>query len=136
MSSCKFCGVAEGAHDRNGKLAHINRDKLCAPCYYVLERVKRQPEKLSADTLDWFVAMCEFNIKHGMFVPVAQRRRLQHLKPKQAWRCKRCGEANDAMRDGAYVNYCQTCAYTIRVERDMPVFRHRRNDNGALKYKV
>lgn len=77
MKTCKFCGLPEGAPGRNGKPVHINRDSLCAPCYRVLEKAKYQSDKLSDKEREWFDWMCEFNIKHGMFVPVAQRRMLR-----------------------------------------------------------
>lgn len=131
MKTCKFCGIHEGAPDRRGDAAHINRDNLCAPCNYVLERVKRQPERLSVEDWDWFNGMCEFNIKHGMFVPVAQRRALKHLKP---WQCKQCGTLNDTNRDPHYTNYCVACATDIRCRRDMPVHRRPRSDKGSTHY--
>lgn len=119
MSSCKFCGIAEGVPDRRGNRAHINRDGLCAPCYYVLERIKRQPDTLSDEQRAWFDEMCRFNMTHDMFVPVAQRRQLKHLKP---WRCKRCGEESPMplacfVTDEHYVNYCRDCATAIRKSR-------------------
>lgn len=122
---CKFCGIFEGAPDRNGKAAHINRDNLCAPCYYVLERVKRQPEALDAEAHAWFNEMCEFNIKHGMFVPVAQRRTLKHLVP---WQCKCCGTKAVLTRDPSYIHYCVQCADKIRRGRVMPKTRKTRKD--------
>lgn len=131
MSSCKFCGIAEGAPDRKGKPAHINRDGLCAPCYYVLERVKYQPDKLDAEQHAWFNDICRFNMQHGMFVPVAQRRLLQYLKPKEAWRCKKCGQTLEALRDESYSNYCTVCAETIRKSRAMPKVRNTRSDKGG-----
>lgn len=117
MKACKFCGIIEGAPDRKGKLAHINRDGLCAPCYYILERIKYQPEALSAEQHKWFEKMCEFNIQHGMFVPIKQRRELAHLKPKQPWACRRCGATNEANKDLGYKNYCVMCADEIRRTR-------------------
>ena len=117
MKTCKFCGIPEGSVDRRGKPAHINRDKLCAPCYYVLERVKYQPEALSKSTMDWFVDMCKFNIQHGMFVPVKQRRELADLKPVKPWSCRRCDTAIVANQDFGYKNYCVACADEIRAIR-------------------
>ena len=122
---CKFCGIFEGVPDRNGKAAHINRDNLCAPCYYVLERIKYQPEVLDAEAHAWFNEMCEFNMKHGMFVPVAQRRALSHLRP---WQCKCCSSKNILARDTSYINYCTQCAGNIRRSREMPKTRKTRKD--------
>ena len=137
--SCKFCGVADGCTDRRGKPAHINRDGLCAPCNYILERVKYQPDKLTADALDWFVAMCEFNMKHGMFVPIKQRRELAHLKPVN-WACRRCGTNKITNRDLTYVNYCVMCADDMRAERmerqkPRSAFK-RRSDAGGTHTKA
>lgn len=137
--SCKFCGIAEGNTDRRGKPAHINRDKLCAPCNYILERVKYQPDKLDAGTMDWFVAMCEFNMKHGMFVPIKQRRELAHLKPVN-WTCRRCGTNRITDQDFAYRNYCVVCAEAMRAERmerqkQRSAFK-RRSDTGGTHTKA
>lgn len=139
MRSCKFCGIAEGGLDRRGKPAHINRDNLCAPCYYVLEHVKYQPEKLDAGTMDWFVAMCEFNMKHGMFVPIKQRKELAHLKPV-SWACRRCGTNRITNQDFAYKNYCVVCAEEMRAERmerqkPRSAFK-RRSDLGGTHVKA
>lgn len=117
MKTCKFCGIPEGSVDRKGKPAHINRDNLCAPCYYVLERVKYQPEALNKSTMDWFVDMCKFNIQHGMFVPIRQRRELAHLKPVPKWACRRCGTEQVTNQDFGYKNYCVACADEIRAQR-------------------
>jgi hypothetical protein len=115
--ACKFCGIHEGAPDRKGKPAHINRDGLCAPCYYILERMKRQPDALTNEQHAWFEEMCRFNMKHGMFVPVARRRDLAHLKPNEPWICRRCGTTVEANRDNGYKNYCTMCADEIRLNR-------------------
>ena len=131
-ATCKFCGIAEGAPDRRGNAAHINRDKLCAPCYYVLERVKREPEKLSQNDWGWFHDMCEFNMRNGMFVPVAQRRELSHLKP---WTCKKCGSKHIIYRDANYTNYCTECASEIRLNREMPRYRKERSDKGGKHHR-
>lgn len=130
MRSCKFCGIAEGNPDRRGDPAHINRDNLCAPCYYVLERIKYQPGSLSEEQQEWFREMCEFNMVHGMFVPVAQRRELKHLKP---WQCKGCNKRCmptllEYVQDPHYVNYCKECATARRKKRDMRKARKTRSD--------
>ena len=131
MRACKFCGVAENTPDRRGNAAHINRDNLCAPCNCLLERVKREPDRLSVDDWNWFNEMCASNMKYGRFVPVAQRRELKHLK---LWRCKKCGTFNDTNRDAHYTNYCVACATAIRCNRDMPLRRRQRSDKGGTHY--
>lgn len=139
MKTCKFCGVLEGGVDRNGKPAHINRDNLCAPCYRVLEQVKYQPDRVSKSTMDWFVDMCKFNIQHGMFVPLRQRRELADLKPAAQWHCKSCGTATITNQDFGYKNYCVVCAEELRarrMERQKPrtAFK-RRSDIGGTHLK-
>lgn len=135
MRLCKFCGVPEGSPDRRGDAAHINSDGLCAACYYVLERVKYQPEALSKEQHMWFEEMCRFNMTHGMFVPVTQRRQLKHLKP---WECRRCKtrcmpSLLDYVQDPHYTNYCKECATLIRRERDMSKARKTRSDSHVNK---
>lgn len=117
MSSCKFCGISDGLPDWRGDAAHINRDKLCAACNYVIQRVKYQPDRLSHDDKLWFDAMCELNFKRGMFVPTAQRR---ILKSQQTWACKRCGIKDMRKQDEHYINYCMSCAYELRSSRTLP----------------
>ena len=90
MNKCKFCGITE-------ETTHINRDSLCARCYRILEKV-RQGRSTQEET-EWHDEMCEFNIKHGMFVPVAMRRKLAHLKPTPQWSCKKCGKTTITDRD-------------------------------------
>lgn len=114
MKKCKFCGLPEGAPGRNGKSVHINRDNLCAPCYRVLEKVKYNVGALTDQELEWFEWMCKINIKSGMFVPVAQRRR---LRAAQKWTCKRCGCSDLLWRDDNYTNYCKDCASDARKRR-------------------
>ena len=123
-------------------LARINRDNLCAPCYRVLDKIKYQPDAVSKSTMDWFVDMCKFNIQHGMFVPIRQRRELAHLKPVAAWSCKRCGTVRLADQDFGYKNYCVECADELRaqrMERQKPreLFRARSDKGGKhLKDKA
>lgn len=131
MSACKFCGVAEGTPDRRGDSAHINRDGLCAACYYVLERVKYQPDKLSEDDWAWFVDMCAWNYKHGMFVPVKQRKELRANEP---WRCASCGQSDTLYQDDHYKRYCTTCAKEARRGRVMPEQRKERSDKGKKHF--
>lgn len=108
MKKCKFCGITE-------ETQHINRDNLCARCYRILGKVRRGVA--SAEELEWHEDMCRFNMQHGMFVPVARRRDLQHLKPLRAWSCRRCGKTREADKDNSYVNYCVTCAEDMRAQR-------------------
>jgi len=110
-ASCKFCGATEGSIGRRGNAIHINRDTLCGPCYTLLEKVKRQPDKVAADEMVWFETACKQNITLGMFVPIVQRR-------QAPWSCKRCGKQTN--RDEHYTNNCVSCAEEIRHNRLMP----------------
>ena len=121
MQTCKFCGITE-------ETTHINRDSLCARCYRVLEKVRQG--RSTQEELEWHSEMCEFNIKHGMFVPVAMRRKLAHMKPQAAWSCKKCGTTIAGNQDTGYVNYCVECADEIRRNRNMPAKRKVRSDKG------
>lgn len=143
MKTCKFCGVMEGLPDRRGKPAHINRDGLCASCYYVLERARVRPESLSVADMRWFEEMCEENRQQrrrvdkamrdakavGMtytgpskrFIPAAQRR---------VWHCAQCDISDERKRDDAYSRYCTACADYIRRNRSMPAVRKTRSDKN------
>lgn len=123
MKKCKFCGITE-------ETTHINRDSLCARCYRVLEKVRQG--RSTQEEKEWHDEMCEFNIKHGMFVPVAMRRKLAHLKPAAVWSCKRCGSTVAGNQDTGYVNYCVACADEIRRNRNMPAHRKTRSDKGKM----
>lgn len=123
MKKCKFCGITE-------ETTHINRDSLCARCYRVLEKVRQG--RSTQEEKEWHDEMCEFNIKHGMFVPVAMRRKLAHLKPVVAWSCKKCGSTVVGNQDTGYVNYCVACADEIRRNRNMPTHRKTRSDKGKM----
>lgn len=123
MKKCKFCGITE-------ETTHINRDSLCARCYRVLEKVRQG--RSTQEEKEWHDEMCEFNIKHGMFVPVAMRRKLAHLKPAAAWSCKKCGSTVVGNQDTGYVNYCVACADEIRRNRNMPAHRKTRSDKGKM----
>lgn len=125
MPTCKFCGVTEGMPDRKGRAAHINRDGLCAACYNVLEKMKRQPGKLSYEDRRWFDETCQFNFKRGMFVPVAQRRTLRATQP---WSCAKCGNTNPVDRDDNYKKYCIICAQEARCNRRQCEDRKKRSD--------
>lgn len=124
MKSCKFCGITE-------ETTHINRDRMCARCYRITEKAKQNV--LTPEESEWFEEMCRFNIQHGMFVPVAQRRRLRAEYPQQ-WSCKRCGTTRTANQDSSYVNYCVACADDIRRGRRMPADRKTRSDKGGKHY--
>ena len=106
MNTCKFCGIAEGAPDRRGNEAHINRDSLCAPCNYVIERIRRQPDKVKPEDYEWFVDMCTFNEKVGMYVPRFEARR------RFVWKCAKCGRTT--AQDRYYKKYCALCADIVR----------------------
>lgn len=123
MKKCKFCGITE-------ETTHINRDSLCARCYRVLEKVRQG--RSTQEEKEWHDEMCEFNIKHGMFVPVVMRRKLAHLKPAAAWSCKKCGSTVVGNQDTGYVNYCVACADEIRRNRNMPAHRKTRSDKGKM----
>lgn len=133
---CKFCQMPEGARGGRTGVIHINRDKLCGPCATLLDKIKYQPEKVDEETMEQFKANCEWNFKHGLFVPVAQRRELRAGYVAQ-WRCKTCNrtEADNAIRDKSYVNYCVACAEDIRLSRCMPPrsMRKVRSDKGAKR---
>lgn len=105
MKTCKFCGIGEDTQ-------HINRDNLCARCYRILNKVRQGVA--SAEETEWHEEMCRFNMRHGMFVPVARRRELAHLKP---WTCKSCGTQMVVRQDSGYKNYCVRCADRIRADR-------------------
>ena len=122
MNKCKFCGITE-------ETTHINRDSLCARCYRILEKVRQG--RSTQEELEWHNEMCEFNIKHGMFVPVAMRRKL--VKPPVAWSCKKCGKTNITDRDFNYTNYCAACADEIRRSRDIPAGANRKKRSDANK---
>lgn len=115
---CKFCQIEEEAIGRTNKPVHINRDRLCGPCYTLLEKVKRQPNKVTLEEWTWFNNVCKLNIMTGAFVPVAQRRELRKTI-EVPWRCKRCSDAHILDRDNSYINYCVKCADEIRRGRDM-----------------
>lgn len=128
-SKCKFCQMPEGAPSvgpgrRKGTI-HINREGLCGPCATLLNKVKYQPEKVDKETMEQFVANCAWNLEHGYFVPVAQRRRLRAGLP---WTCKGCKRAEDLSvgltRDKHYTNYCVVCADEIRRERVRALPKH------------
>jgi hypothetical protein len=108
----------------------------------VLDHIKYRPEAVSKSTMDWFVDMCKFNIQHGMFVPIKQRRELADLKPAKPWSCRRCGTATVTNQDFGYKNYCVECAYEMRaqrMERQKPrsSFKRRRDAGGKhLKDKA
>ena len=123
MKKCKFCGITE-------ETTHINRDSLCARCYRVLEKVRQG--RSTQEEKEWHDEMCELNIKHGMFVPVAMRRKLAHLKPAAVWSCKKCGSTIAGNQDTGYVNYCVACADEIRRNRNMPAHRKTRSDKGKM----
>lgn len=118
---CKFCQMPDGAPGGRGGVLHINRDNLCGPCATLLDKVKYQPEKVDKRTMEQFVANCEWNFRHGLFVPVAQRRALRAAR-NTTWRCKACNrsEAEHAIRAKGYTNYCTACADEIRIHRNMP----------------
>ena len=128
-SRCKFCGVAEGAQDRRGAVAHINRDGLCNSCYQLL-RVIKEGRPCSLDDRMWFEKMCELNMSLGRFVPAAQRRQ---LKAKRPWQCRHCGSFKEFMKDEHYKNYCMPCAAAIRRERQLPTKAEKktRSDKGG-----
>ena len=123
MKVCKFCGLTEATH-------HINRDNMCARCYRITEKAKKN--LLTREEQLWFEEMCRFNFKHGMFVPVKQRRELREAAP---WRCKKCGTTEIRCRDESYTNYCTTCTYIIRHSRLMPAVRKIRSDKGCKRGK-
>lgn len=124
MNKCKFCGVTDD-------IKHINRDSLCARCYRILEKVRQG--RSTQEEKEWHDEMCRFNIKHGMFVPIAMRRKLAHLKPAPVWACKKCGKKVITDRDANYINYCVACADEIRRNRKMPAKAERktRSDKGG-----
>ena len=134
MNKCKFCQLPEGAPGRSGKPVHINRDSLCGPCYTLLEKVKYQPDKIDAATMEQFVANCEWNFNHGLFVPLAQRK---EWRSKQVWHCNKCGRqcTADVRPDKTYKNYCECCAEDIRYNRNMPLngTRKARKDKGQSR---
>lgn len=145
LKTCKFCGTVERQLDRKGRPAHINRDDLCAPCYNLLERIKRTPDRVTPEEQAWFDDMCEANRAQrrrveemqrqakavGMrytgpekrFVPIAQRR---------VWACAHCGLSDERRRDIHYKRYCAACADTVRHHRSMPAKANRkeRSDKG------
>ena len=126
MKACKFCGITE-------ETMHINRDSLCARCYRVLEKVRQG--RSTQEELEWHNKMCEFNIKHGMFVPVAMRRKLAHLKPIPTWSCRKCGTTKAGNQDKGYKNYCVSCADDIRLNRKLPAYRKTRSDKNGTHMK-
>ena len=126
MKACKFCGITE-------ETTHINRDSLCARCYRVLEKVRQG--RSTPGELEWHNEMCEFNIKHGMFVPVAMRRKLAHLKPAPPWSCRKCGTTKVGNQDKGYKNYCVSCADDIRLSRKLPAYRKTRSDKNSTHLK-
>ena len=132
-NTCKFCGVAEGALDRRGAAAHINRDGLCNSCHQLM-RVIKEGRPCSLDDRVWFGKTCRLNMSLGRFVPAAQRRRLKAARP---WQCKRCGSFRETFRDENYRNYCITCAANIRRERHMPLKgdKQTRSDKGGKHRK-
>lgn len=136
MLKCKFCQTPEGAPGGRTGVIHINRDKLCGPCATLLDKVKYQPEKVDEETMEQFKANCERNFKHGLFVPVVQRRELRAGITKE-WRCKTCGrsEAENAIVAKGYTNYCTACADEIRIHRNMPPrsVRKTRSDKGRKR---
>ena len=119
MKTCKFCGITE-------ETQHINRDNMCARCYRITEKAKH--DLLTPSEKAWFEDMCRLNFEHGMFVPIAVRRRLRAEAP---WRCKKCGTAAVADKDPYYVNYCVECATEIRKSRKMPAVKKTRSDKGG-----
>lgn len=121
MRACKFCQTPEGAPGGRTGVIHINRDDLCGPCATLLDKIKYQPEKVDKKTMEQFVANCEWNLAHGLFVPIVQRRQLR-AKSSALWRCKTCGrpEGDGVLVDKSYKNYCQACAEDIRIARIMP----------------
>ena len=129
MKACKFCGITE-------ETTHINRDSLCARCYRVLEKVRQG--RSTQEEKEWHDEMCAFNMRHGMFVPVAMRRKLAHLKPAPQWHCKKCGKATITDRDFSYTNYCTTCADEIRRGRSLPTGANRkqRSDKDSKRGPV
>lgn len=124
MRTCKFCGIGE---DTN----HINRDNLCARCYRILNKVRQG--LASAEEVKWHNEMCRFNMQYGMFVPVAMRRELAHLKPPKPWVCRRCGTTVESNKDKGYKNYCVMCADEIRFQRQLSQKSERktRSDKGG-----
>lgn len=120
MITCKFCQTPEGAPGGRTGVIHINRDKLCGPCATLLDKIKYQPEKVDEETMEQFKANCEWNLKHGLFVPVVQRR---ELRAGQGWTCRCCGRPSSAavLPDKHYKNYCVVCAEDIRHNRNMPL---------------
>lgn len=123
MNTCKFCGITE-------ETTHINRDKLCARCYRILEKVRQG--RSTQEEKEWHDKMCEFNMKHNMFVPIAMRKKLLHLKPTSQWQCKKCGTVNCSNQDKGYKNYCVACADDIRMNRHLPTERKKRKDCGKI----
>lgn len=138
MKACKFCQMPEGAPGGRTGVIHINRDGLCGPCATLLDKVKYQPEKVDEATLSQFLANCEWNFKHGLFVPVSQRKALRDAQNK-VWRCKSCGrsEADGILVANGYKNYCACCAEDIRCGRVMPLRSNRktRSDKGRPRPK-
>lgn len=121
MKTCKFCGITEAT-------THINRDNMCARCYRITERAKKN--LLTQEEQAWFDEMCRFNFKYGMFVPLAQRR---ELRAAAQWSCKCCGTKDTTRRDDSYKSYCTDCAYAIRSERALPEVRKPRKDKGVKR---
>ena len=99
----------------------------------MLEKVRQG--RSTQEELEWHNEMCEFNIKHGMFVPVAMRRKLAHLKPAPAWSCKKCGTTKAGNQDKVYKNYCVSCADDIRLSRKLPAYRKTRSDKNSTHLK-
>lgn len=124
MRTCKFCGMGEDIN-------HINRDNLCARCYRILTKVRQG--LASAEEEAWHEEMCRFNMQHWMFVPVARRRELAHLKPRPRWVCRRCGTTTESNKDNGYKNYCVMCADEIRRDRvdGAKRTRSKRSDAGT-----
>lgn len=105
MKTCKFCGCHIG---------HINRDGLCAKCATVINKACYAPEKLDAETLAQFKANCEWNLRHGMYVP--SRYRPRTTPPKGC--CKKCGVRLTVFNTPTkgYVQHCIDCAHKIRTK--------------------
>lgn len=147
LKICKFCGVVDGKPDRKGHPAHINRDDLCAPCYNLLERVKRTPGAVTPEERQWFEDMCEANRAQrrrvdemkrqakdiGMryagpdkrFVPIAQRR---------VWACAHCGISDVTKQDPYYKRYCAACADIVRHHRSMPSKANRKERSDKKRW--
>lgn len=134
MKTCKFCQMPEGAPGGRTGVIHINRDGLCGPCATLLDKIKYQPDKVPPDEMEQFVANCEWNFGHGLFVPIEQRRA---LRANAVWKCKACGRREDknVKQDKSYINYCEACAEDIRKARELPISstRKTRSDKGKRR---